>query len=483
MNLRQLFQELLPDNRLPQTQVSSITCDSRQVQKGGVFVCIKGSRGDGHNHVAQALERGAALIVAQNDCGIPNQLLFEDTRAVYSRLCACFFDHPAKKLRLIAVTGTNGKTTTAWLIQHALEQLGRRVGLIGAICNKLGGEQTLPARYTTPDPWELHQLLCSMVQNGCSDVVMEASSQALEQRRLEGCRFGCAVFTNLSPEHLDYHPDLESYFRAKARLFSMCDTAAVNGADPFGKRICEQLRERGAPLLCFGDGQQLGAQQVRLFADRCEMIITDGQNRCPACLRMPGRFSVENLLAAVSALLQCGFSLEQSVDAVCSCGGVPGRTEVCVSQDGITVLRDYAHTPDSLQKMLDTVRGFCQGRLIVVFGCPGRRDRQKRPLMAKAVCERADLVVMTADNPREEPLEQIFSDAMPGLARAGRRTRVIADREEAIAWAIGHSRPGDVVVLAGKGHEDYQVLEDRTVCFDEKEIVMRIFRQRYAEKR
>lgn len=482
MNLRQLFSEILPDNRLPETQVTSVTCDSRQVQRGSVFVCVRGSRGDGHNHVAQALERGAALVVAQTDCGIPNQLLFADTREVYSRLCAAFFGHPANRMRLIAITGTNGKTTTAWLVQHALEQLGHKAGLIGTICNKLGAGQVLPARYTTPDPWELHGLFSRMLQNGCTEVVMEASSHALEQRRLEGCRFACGVFTNLSPEHLDYHPDLESYFQAKARLFSMCDTAALNGADVHGQRLYRQL-ERKLPLLSFGEGQQLSAQDVRLYADRCEMTLVYGQQNCYACLRMPGQFSVENLLAAVAALLQCGFKLEESVNAVCSCQGVPGRTEVCISQDGITVLRDYAHTPDSLQKVLDTVRGFCKGRLIVVFGCPGRRDRQKRPLMAKAVCERADLLVMTADNPREEPLEQIFADSMPGLAGAGRRARVIADRRDAISWAIGNSRAGDIVLLAGKGHEDYQVLEDRTICFDEKEIVMQIFSQRCADKR
>ena len=224
----------------------------------------------------------------------------------------------------------------------------------------------------------------------------------------------------------------------------------------------------------------LRAEQIRLFSDRCESTLCFQGERRQAKLPLPGEFSVENLMAAVGMLLQLGLPFAESVDAVCSCQGVPGRTEVCVSSDGITVLRDYAHTPDSLRKVLRAIRKDCEGRLLVVFGCPGRRDRSKRPLMTQAVCENADLVVMTADNPREEPLEQIFSDALADI-RANQKLRVIPDRAEAIRWAISCCRKGDVLLLAGKGHENYQVLADRTILFDEKQLVRQEFERRKTE--
>ena len=433
MDLQQLFEEILPGNRLPAQQVTSVTCDSRQVRRGSVFVCIAGSLTDGHNYVVQALQRGAILVVAQRDCGVPNQLLFPDTRIVYARLCAAFFGYPARKLKLLGVTGTNGKTTTAWLTHHALIQLGVRAGLIGTICNRVG-EQSIPARYTTPDAWELQELLAQMLQCGCTHVVMEASSQALEQKRLYGCFFACAAFTNLTPEHLDYHGDVESYFQAKRELFSRCGAAAVNTADAYGQRLYRELTERGDyPVTAFGPADaELHAENISLQADRCSCTVCYNGKRCEAILGLPGSFSVENMLTAVGLLLHCGYSLQESVAALCSCKGVPGRTEVCLSQDGITVIRDYAHTPDSLTKVLQMLRGFCKGRLLTVFGCPGRRDRAKRPLMLKAVCQGADLAVMTADNPREEPLEQIFEDALAGFCNDKHRMRVIPDRREAI---------------------------------------------------
>ena len=312
-----------------------------------------------------------------------------------------------------------------------------------------------------------------MLQCGCTHVVMEASSQALEQKRLYGCFFACAAFTNLTPEHLDYHGDVESYFQAKRELFSQCGAAAVNTADAYGQRLYRELTERGEyPVTAFGPADaELHAENISLQADRCSCTVCYNGKRCEAILGLPGSFSVENMLTAVGLLLYCGYPLQESVAALCSCKGVPGRTEVCLSQDGITVIRDYAHTPDSLTKVLQMLRGFCKGRLLTVFGCPGRRDRTKRPLMLKAVCQGADLVVMTADNPREEPLEQIFEDALAGFCNDKHRMRVIPDRREAILWALQNCRGGDILLLAGKGHEDYQVLADRTVYFDERQIV------------
>ena len=329
MDLQQLFEEILPGNRLPAQQVTSVTCDSRQVRRGSVFVCIAGSLTDGHNYVVQALQRGAILVVAQRDCGVPNQLLFPDTRIVYARLCAAFFGYPARKLKLLGVTGTNGKTTTAWLTHHALIQLGVKAGLIGTICNRVG-EQSIPARYTTPDAWELQELLAQMLQCGCTHVVMEASSQALEQKRLYGCFFACAAFTNLTPEHLDYHGDVESYYQAKRELFSQCGAAVVNTADAYGQRLYRELSERGEyPVAAFGSSEtELYAENISLQADRCSCTVCYNGERCEAILGLPGSFSVENMLTAVGLLLHCGYSLQESVAALCSCKGVPGSTEV-----------------------------------------------------------------------------------------------------------------------------------------------------------
>ena len=306
MQLQTLFAEVLPNNRLPAQQVTSVTCDSRQVQKGSVFVCIRGTLGDGHNYVAQALQRGAVFVVAQQDCKIPNQLLVEDTRRVYSQLCAAFFGYPARKMQLLALTGTNGKTTSAWMLHHALGHLGIKAGLIGTICNRIGESLTLPARYTTPDAWELQQLLAMMFKQGCTHVVMEASSQAIEQQRLYGCQFSCAAFLNLTPEHLDIHGDVEHYFQSKAMLFEQCDRALLRIDDPYARRLLKDLQNKRMPLLTFGREQQamLRAEQIQLFSDRCESTLCFQGERRQAKLPLPGEFSVENLMAAVGMLLQ-----------------------------------------------------------------------------------------------------------------------------------------------------------------------------------
>ena len=456
-------------------EIELITCDSRKVTPNSIFVCVKGSLGDGHDYAEEALAKGAAWIVAQRDCGVSRQILAEDTRKIYSELCGAFFGNPAQKLRLTAVTGTNGKTTSTWLLHHALQKLGVKAGLVGTVYNHTGREM-VQANYTTPDAWQLHQLLARMKAEGCTHVVLEASSQAIDQQRLYGCTFDCGIFTNLSPEHLDYHPDLESYYQAKKQLFSSCKKAAVNVGNPFGKRLAEELLEQGMEVFSFSaEGRaRLAAAEIELFSDHCQgRIFFDGKEKT-ASLSLPGKFSMENFLTALSALLMLGFPFEESVEAVSSCPSVPGRTEVCLCEDGITVIRDYAHTPDSLEKMLSAMKEFCSGRLITVFGCPGRRDRTKRPLMAKAVCRYADFAVMTADNPREESLDQIFSDAMMGLD-GSENIRIIADRKEAIRWALTESRPKDTVILAGKGHENYQVLKDKTIFFDEKQLVNEIY--------
>lgn len=471
MTVQELFSRLFPGNNFPKRQITNITCDSRKVTAQSVFVCVKGSCEDGHDYVQEALQKGAQFIVAEQDCGIKNQVIVQDTRLVYSKLCAAYFGFPSKKLNLIGVTGTNGKTTTTWLVHHALKEMGIRAGLVGTICNDTGSEVSR-ANYTTPDPWSLQQLFADMVDNGCTHVVMEVSSQALDQKRLAECDFSCGVFTNLSPEHMDYHQNMENYYHAKKILFAQCGKAVINQDDAYGRRLAEELTKEGKELFFFGreTSADLYVQNESFFADHCEAELCYHGKHSHAKLLLPGKFSTENLAAAVSILVMCGFDFEKSVKSVCSCQGIPGRCEVCLHKDGVTVIRDYAHTPDSLQKILSSMREFCEGRLIVVYGCPGRRDRTKRPKMTKAVLDYSDFAILTADNPREEPLEDIFADALFEIGNT-ESLHVIVDRKEAIKTALSQAKSGDIIVLAGKGHENYQVLSDRTIYFDEKEIV------------
>lgn len=474
MKLALIMQYLGKEQVFPDIDISSVTCDSRQVEKNSIFVCIPAENVNSDIHIKDALEKGAAWIISQESCdNLPNQTFLSNARKAYAMISAVFFNNPAKEMNLIGVTGTNGKTTTTWLIKQILENMGEKVGLIGTICNQISGDPpiTLPAHYTTPDSWELQGLLRRMADKGCSYVVIEASSHALTQYRLEGCDFLCGVFTNLTPEHLDYHKDMEEYYQAKKSLFDNCTNAVINFDDPYGKRLIRE--NEGAVSFSVGDkSAEMTAEKIFSEPMGNRFDVRYGKSEAISTyVPMPGEFSVSNAMAALAALYSCGFSMKELGESLCKCGGVPGRTQVLTKDKDFTVLRDYAHTPDGLEKILTAVNKSTKGRVMTVFGCPGRRDRGKRPQMARVVSELSDLVVMTADNPREEPLEQIFKDALPGLESGETPYQVIPDRRSAIIWALSQCQKEDTLILAGKGHEDYQVLSDRTILFDEKKIV------------
>lgn len=457
-------------------EVGTITTDSRQVEQGGVFFCIPGLKFDGHDHAAEALEKGAAAIVVQRDLGLARQVLVPDTREAYAIACGNYFGNPARKLKLMGVTGTNGKTTTTYLMKQILSCAGKSVGLIGTIHNEIA-DMVLPAKYTTPDPMQLHAMLARMVEAGCEYAVMEVSSHALDQHRVAGCRFVTAAFTNLTQDHLDYHHDMEQYYQSKRRLFDLCDNAVIDIDGEYGARLKGEVPCRALTYSLEDASADYTAQDVRFSAKGSRFVLLAGDRLLRVELSMPGRFSVANALAAAVSCIAAGVGIDEVVEGLKRCTGVPGRIEILPTNTPYTIVRDYAHSPDGLKNILETVREFAPARVVTLFGCAGNRDRTKRPLMAEIVSRLSDFCILTSDNPRDESPERIAEDALPGLKKHKTPYKVIHDRYEAICWALKNVRDDDVLVLAGKGHEDYQVLDYGTIHFDEKEIVLALLEQ------
>ena len=456
---------------LENVEITGITDDSRKVQPGSLFVCIQGDHFDGHTVAAKMLEQGAVAVVVQRDLGLgERQILVEDTRICYGNLCAAWFGHPERKMQFIGVTGTNGKTTITNLIKQILTANGYLVGLVGTIQNEIG-DQVLHTDNTTPFVYDLMQLLSQMAQAGCDYVVMEVSSFGLVQHRIGPIHFHAAVFTNLTQDHLDYHKTMEDYCNAKAKLFTACAGAACNADDPWRQRILAGSR---CPVLLYGLGEEadLRGEDTRLFSREVKFTVRENGKRIPVQVGVPGRFSVYNTLGAMAACRLLGISAETCAQALRTFPGVKGRMEVVPTPGKpYTLLIDYAHTPDALENVLQTARGFARGRVIAVFGCGGDREKEKRPRMGQAVARLADFAVVTSDNPRTEDPEAIIRDILPGMAGAAGRYAVEPDRRKAIALAMEQGRAGDVILLCGKGHETYQEIGNEILPMDEREIV------------
>lgn len=472
MRLYQLFDGLDVESKPDDREVTGVTADSRRVEPGMVFVCIKGGRFDGHDHAVSALEAGAAAVVCQVPLGLEGEIVCKDTRLAYALLCRNWFGNPGAKLHLIGVTGTNGKTTVTCIIKHILESAGKRAGLIGTIHTEID-DIVIPAKHTTPDPFALQSILARMVKAGCRYAVMECSSHALDQQRLAGLHFDTAVFTNLTQDHLDYHGDMESYFLAKEKLFSMCDSAVVNYDDAYGQRILQRMGGRCVTFSVGGDEADYTAKDIRMEASGSRFMLVGKGCLARVSLPIPGEFSISNAMAAAVACLSAGLSLETVAQGLSDCPGVVGRVEALPTNTDYTVIRDYAHSPDGLEKIITAMRHFAKGRIVTLFGCAGNRDRSKRKLMGEIAARLSDFVILTSDNPRDEDEMQIIEDAMPGIRQHPETPcKVIPDRFDAIQWALRHSQKDDILILAGKGHEDYQVLRGETRCFDERKIVL-----------
>lgn len=456
---------------IPDTEITDITSDTRkQLAPGFVFVCIKGNTFDGHDAAKEMIERGASVIVAEHDLGLDNQIIVEDTRAAYPALCARYFSDPQKSLKLIGVTGTNGKTTITTVLKKVLDGFGCKVGLIGTCQNEIG-DKILHTDRTTPEPYELFELFRQMADAGCEYVVMEASSQGLEQKRLGPCEFRVGIFTNLTQDHLDVHGNMENYYQAKKLLFDVSAQAIINIDDFYGRRYLEEISckkntysaERKADFY---------AEDILLSASGVKYVYCDGKAKHNVDFKMPGVFNVSNSLAVISCCETLGFSAEGTIRQLNQMQGVRGRAEVVPTGRDFTVICDYAHTPDALANVLAAIRTGSAGKVKCLFGCGGNRDATKRPLMAAAAADNADFLIVTSDNPRNEDPEDIINDILTGLEGKNTPYVKITDRREAIHWAIKNAEKDDIIVLAGKGHEDYQILAGGVkIHFDEREVV------------
>ena len=456
----------------PETEIRGICYDSRYVQPGELFVAVKGLQSDGHRYMADAVKKGAAAVLCQQAPeGECPYVLTPDSRLALCLASAAWFGRPAEKLTLVGVTGTNGKTTSTILIKHLLEDcLGAKVGLVGTISNWIGDVE-LPTERTTPESYELQKLFRQMVDAGCTHAVMEVSSHALALDRVAGVPFAAGLFTNLTQDHLDFHGTMEAYAQAKATLFAQCRAGAVNVDDPWAPVM---LAAAKCPMMTFsakGDAADLRAEDVRLTASSVAFTAAAGEERVPVRVGIPGAFSVANALTAMAAGRMLGIGLADCAASLGRARGVKGRVEVVPTGDDYTIVIDYAHTPDALEKVLRAMKQVSHGgRVVAVFGCGGDRDRTKRPKMGAIAAAEADYCVVTSDNPRTEDPDAIIADILTGMPDSAPKT-VICSRPDAIRWAMDHHLPGDVIVLAGKGHETYQEVDHVKHHMDEREIV------------
>lgn len=473
------------------SSVGGLAYDSREVQPGDVFVCWQGLRHDGHDYVAEAYRRGAVAAVAERPVsGEGGLIIVSDGREALARLSAAFYGFPSRRLRVIGVTGTNGKTTTTHLIKAVLEQAGHKVGLIGTIHHLIGNEIVQTHR-TTPESLDLQRLLFQMAERGMEYAVMEVSSHAVALKRTVGTEYDVAVFTNLSRDHLDFHADFDEYAATKAQLFASLDpdgakprkAAVVNVDDPRAPIMCDKAR---VPVIGYGIDERtdLTAENVVVRPEGVSYDALTPAGELALRLQITGRFNVYNSMAAAAVGWHEGVPLPFIRTALEQVSGIPGRLERIDRGQPFTVLVDYAHTPDSLENVLHTCRAFAAGRVIVVFGCGGERDREKRPQMGEIAARLADIVIITADNPRGEPPEDIAKEVEAGVVRGGKRPgeyEVIVERRDAVRRAIDAARPGDIVLIAGKGHETTQVFRDRTIHFDDREEAARALRERFGD--
>ena len=475
MKLKELLRglgvlELHADEAL---DITGVQYDSRQVSPGDLFVAISGFQTDGHKYIPKAMENGAACVVCEKKPETDiSYVLVPDARAALAALGANWFGHPADDLCVIGITGTNGKTTSTYLLKHVLEKtLGAKVGLIGTIQNMIGDE-ILHTERTTPESFELQKLFADMRDAGCTHVIMEVSSHALVLHRADQIRFGAAVFTNLTEDHLDFHKTMDAYCDAKAMLFRRCETGAVNVDDAYAKRIMEQADCRLLTYSAQGKPAALKAEHIGLFSDRVEFDAVYQNERVPVTLGIPGIFSVYNALSVIAAALALDIPLAAIADALRTAQSVKGRVEVVPTPEkGYTVLIDYSHTPDSLENILKAVRGFCAGRIIAVFGCGGDRDPYKRPVMGRIAAELSDLAIVTSDNPRTEDPYKILRQILAGMQDTETPYEVIESRVSAIGRAMELAQKDDVIVLCGKGHETYQEIGHEKHHLDEREVV------------
>ena len=456
----------------PEWNIDQVAYDSRKVTPGSLFVAISGFASDGNRFIPMAMEKGAVAVVTAKkpDADVPYILVASDRLAL--ALIGCnFYGHPAESMTMIGVTGTNGKTSVTLLLKQVLEKtLGAKVGLIGTMENRIG-DLVIPTERTTPESFELQSLFAQMRDAGCTHVVMEVSSHAVALERIGGVRFDVAAFTNLTEDHLDFHKTMENYCDTKAELFARCDKAVFNRDDEWFTRVSAKA---GADVLTTAvkGTADLVARDLQLRADGISFTAVKGDEAAQVRLQIPGRFTVYNALTVLGIADRLGISLSAAAAALAEAKGVKGRVEVVPTPGKpYTVLIDYAHTPDGLENVLTSVRDYCKGRLIAVFGCGGDRDPIKRPIMGRIGVQNSDLAIITSDNPRTEDPNAIISDILAGIAQEDGEYIVIENRRKAIQYAMDKAQKDDIIILAGKGHETYQEIGGIKHHLDEREEV------------
>ena len=474
--------------------VPNIKNDSRTVKPGDMFVAIKGFDIDGHEHINEACANGAKVILAQTNQitkedikDVPEDVsivIADDTRYALA-ICACnFYKNPSRKIKLIGVTGTKGKTTTTYMIRDILEKQGIKVGLIGTVASYIGDTKIQNNDNTTPESLKLQEILAQMVEKDCEIVVMEVSSQSLKLHRVAGCNFYMAIFTNLAEDHISTkeHPNMEDYFNSKVELFKMCKTGIINSDDIYSITIPKLVPECNYTTYGIDNNCDLLAKDITVTNQYVDFKVKLGDKNERVKVSIPGRFSVYNSLAAICATLKLGCSPESIKDALIDIR-VPGRNELVTNKKGLTIMIDYAHTPASLEKILSAVKIYTKGRVISVFGCGGNRDRNKRPMMGEASGRVADYTIITSDNPRDEEPEEIVKEIEKGIKKTKGKYECIVDRVEAIKKAIKMANQKDIIVLAGKGHEQYQEIKGKRYPFDEAKIVNEIIDEMEENKK
>ncbi len=481
MKLKEIVKnlEILEPRADLEMEISGVSYDSRRTQPGDLFVAVRGFESDGHRFIPKAVEKGAVAVLCETapEDGTP-YVRIADCRLGLALASREFFGNPASEMTMIGITGTSGKTTSSYLLKHLLEsKLDAKVGLIGTNGNMIGDE-FLHTEHTTPESYELHRLFRSMADAGCTHVVMEVSSHSLTLERVAGIEYDVGLYTNLSQDHLDFHGTMEEYAAAKKKLFSQCRVGCVNLDDKWAAFMMEGAK---CPVHTFSidrNDADLTAKDVRLSASGVRFAAVNDSGLALTRLSIPGRFSVHNALGVMSVGLALGISLSDCADAMSTAKGVKGRLEIVPTDRDFSVIIDYSHKPDALENVLKTLRPVTKGRLMALFGCGGDRDKAKRPIMGAIAADNADLVIVTSDNPRTEDPEEIIREILEGMKGKRTQTKVICDRVEAIHWAIDNAGAGDVILLAGKGHEDYQVVGHEKHHMDEREIVAE-----YLEKR
>lgn len=458
-------------------EIRGVTYDSRKALPKYLFVCIDGFSTDGHQYAQQAVDNGATVLVVEKEISIIGDVTIikvKNTREALANISAEWFGKPSQGMKLLGITGTKGKTTTTYMIRSILEKAGHTVGLIGTVANCIGNEK-ITARRTTPESYDLQEMFEKMKDKGADTVVMEVSSQGLKLHRVTACDFDIGVFTNFSKDHIGgfEHPDMEDYFVSKQKLFKLCKKGAVNIDSPYAERVIE---EAACDILTYSIEKEadIKAQNITTHSDSVEFDVVTPWFKDHFKVSVPGLFSVYNALAAIAVCGMQGIGPEIIKEGLMNVQ-VPGRAEVVPTPGKpYTVMIDYAHSPDSLENILTTVKGFVRGRLISVFGCGGDRDRSKRPVMGEISGRIADFTVITSDNPRTEEPSKILADIEEGIKNTKGRYTVIEDRTQAIRYAMENAEADDIIVLSGKGHETYQIFKDKTIHYDEREIVENI---------